>query len=267
MAAATRTLVPMDDAARIVTGAEYVRAITARASDRRYRRAFQSLALRLTAPGEALFDFGSGPGIDARLYAEQGRSVSAYDIDPHMSEYLTSHCRDFIMSGTVRLQQGNYREFLSSAAPPAAWRAELITANFAPLNLIDDLNELFAKFAALTTPTGAVLASVLSPYFAGDLRYPWWWRNAAGLLRHGRYAVPGAQALIWRRRLADYARECAPYFHLEKVFAGTDSRPCTRPVWLQLTTCRFMFLLFGKPGRTHDSSAPQDGQSCATRPS
>jgi SAM-dependent methyltransferase len=255
----------MDDAARIVAGAEYVRAITARASDRRYRRTFQSLALRLTAPGEALFDFGSGPGIDARFYAEHGRRVSAYDIDPRMSEYLTSHCRDFIMAGTVRLQQGSYGEFLASAAPPEAWRAELITANFAPLNLIDDLRGLFAKFAALTSPTGAVLASVLSPYFAGDLRYPWWWRNAAGLLRHGRYAVPGAQALIWRRRLADYTRECAPYFHLEKVFAGTDSRACTRPVWLHLTTCRFMFLLFSKPGRTHDPCATQDGQPRATR--
>jgi SAM-dependent methyltransferase len=255
----------MDDAARIVAGAEYVRAITAKASDRRYRRAFQSLALRLTAPGEALFDFGSGPGIDARLYAEHRRRVWAYDIDPHMSEYLTSHCHDFIVAGSVRLQQRSYREFLSSAAPPEAWRAELITANFAPLNLIDDLNELFAKFAALTTPAGAVLASVLSPYFAGDLRYPWWWRNAAGLLSHGRYAVPGAQALIWRRRLADYARECAPYFHLEKVYAGTDSRPCTRPVWLHLTTCRFAFLLFRKPGQRHDPRARQDGQSRSTR--
>jgi len=255
----------MDDAARIVAGAEYVRAITARASDRRYRRTFQSLALRLTAPGEALFDFGSGPGIDARFYAEHGRRVSAYDIDPRMSEYLTSHCRDFIMTGTVRLQQGSYGEFLASAAPPEAWRAELITANFAPLNLIDDLRGLFAKFAALTTPTGAVLASVLSPYFAGDLRYPWWWRNALGLLRHGRYAVPGAQALIWRRRLADYTRECAPYFHLEKVFAGTDSRACTRPVWLHLTTCRFMFLLFRKSDATQGRCAPHYVQPRATR--
>jgi SAM-dependent methyltransferase len=255
----------MDDAARIVAGAEYVRAITAKASDRRYRRAFQSLALRLTAPGEALFDFGSGPGIDARFYAEHGRRVSAYDIDPRMNEYLTGHCRDFIMTGSVRLQQGSYREFLSRAAPADVWCAALITANFAPLNLIDDLSELFAKFAALATPAGAVLASVLSPYFAGDLRYPWWWRNAAGLLRHGRYAVPGAQALIWRRRLADYARECAPYFHLEKVFAGTDSRPCTRPVCLQLTTCRFMFLLFRKTDRTHEPRATPDGHSASTR--
>src|SRR5262245_48025164 len=196
----------MHDAARIVTGAEYVAAISARPSDRRYRREFQSLALSLTAPGESLFDFGSGPGIDARIYAEQGRRVAAYDVDPHMSEYLAVHCRDFIATGAVSLQYGGYREFLASGPPAGGWRAELVTVNFAPLNLIDDLSALFAKFAALTTPTGAVLASVLSPYFAGDLRYGWWWRNAAGLLRDGRYAVPGAQAPIWRRRIVEYER-------------------------------------------------------------
>jgi len=42
---------------------------------------------------------------------------------------------------------------------------DLITSNFAPLNLIEDLPELFEKFHALTGPGGRVLASVLSPVF------------------------------------------------------------------------------------------------------
>jgi SAM-dependent methyltransferase len=250
----------VNEAGRIVTGAEYVGAINARASDRRYRREFQTLALRLTAPGEEVFDFGSGPGIDARFYAEHGRRVAAYDIDPHMSEYLAQHCRDFISSGAVRLQNGGYHDFLASAAPAEGGRAALVTANFAPLNLIDELSVLFAKFAALTTPTGAVLASLLSPYFVGDLRYGWWWRNTPRLLKHGHYAVPGAQALIWRRSLADCARQCVPYFHLEKIFAGTSSRSCNRAVLLHLTTCRFMFLLFRKPPDARSSGAMADAQ-------
>jgi len=238
----------MSDPGKVVAGAEYVRAITTKASDRRYRHAFQRLALRLTAPGEALFDFGSGPGIDARLYAEHGRRVFAYDIDTRMSEYLAGYCHDLIASGAVTLYDGGYREFLANTAPDANPRVQLITANFAPLNLIDDLSELFAKFDVLTTATGAVLASVLSPYFVGDLRYRWWWRNAGRLLRHGHYAVPGAQALIWRRRLADYVRICRPFFNLEEVFAGNDSgvRAAAAGAWLPLTTCRFMFLLFRK---------------------
>jgi SAM-dependent methyltransferase len=255
----------MSDAGRIVTGAEYVGAITATSSDRRYRREFQRLALRLTAPGEALFDFGSGPGIDARFYAEHGRRVTAYDVDPQMSEYLADHCRDLIAAGAVRLQEGGYAEFLASAAPAAGCHVALVTANFAPLNLIDDLRALFARLAALTSPTGAVLASVLSPYFAGDLRYGWWWRNLGALLRQGRYAVPGAQALIWRRSLAEYERQCAPYFHLKEVFAGTSARACARGVLLPLTTCRFMFLLFRKVDRTHEQCLALDSQPRATK--
>jgi hypothetical protein len=60
---------------------------------------------------------------------------------------------------------------------PVSRGADLVTSNFAPLNLIDALPELFAKFHALTAPNGRVLASVLSPNFLGDLKYRWWWQN------------------------------------------------------------------------------------------
>jgi SAM-dependent methyltransferase len=238
----------MTDRSKLHTGAEYVRAITARASDRRCREAFQRLALKLTPPGAALFDFGSGPGIDARFYAEHGHKVFAYDIDARMVEYMSGYCRDFIATGAVTLLGGGYREFLAGATPCEGSRVELVTSNFAPLSLVADLPELFAKFDALTSATGAVLASVLSPYFAGDLRCGWWWRNAGRLLRHGRYAVPGAQALIWRRRLTDYARHCGPFFTLEEVFPGNEVsvRAASRAAWIHLITCRFMFLLFRK---------------------
>jgi len=238
----------MNASSGIVAGGDYTRAITAHASDRRYRREFQALALKLTRPGTTLFDFGAGPGIDARFYAEHGRRVWTYDIDPRMCEYLADYCREFLASGAITPHGGGYREFLARAASVDGAPVELVTSNFAPLNLVDHLRELFAKFATLTTPDGVVLASVLSPYFAGDLCYGWWWRNAARLARHGRYAVPGAQALIWRRRLADFAAECGPYFRLEEVFPGTGTRVSAdaRTAGLRLFTCRFMFLLFRK---------------------
>jgi hypothetical protein len=103
-----------------------------------------------------------------------------------------------------------------------------------------------------------VLASVLSPYFLGDLKYRWWWRNLPRLVRDGRFSVPGSQALIVRRRLADFAAQSAPHFRLERVFRGLptySARPAeagagnrTRGAWLRVTTCRYMFLLFGKGG-------------------
>ena len=224
------------------SAAQYVRDITAQASDRRYRSAFQSLALRLAPPGGALFDFGSGPGLDARFYAEHGLKVTAFDTDPAMCDYLAGHCRDLLDSGVLTLQRGGYRDFLCGS--PANPAVALITANFAPLNLIEDLPALFARFATLAGPSGLVLASVLSPYFAGDLRYRWWWRNVARLLRERRYAVPGARSLIWRRRLADFDAQCTPHFQLAQVFSGSGTRVPRGGAWLRLSACRYMFLLF-----------------------
>ncbi|MGH8231324.1 MAG: class I SAM-dependent methyltransferase, partial [Steroidobacteraceae bacterium] len=167
----------------IVTGEEYFRSITARASDRRARAAFQDLVLRSAQPGARLFDFGAGPGIDARYYAERGLEVTAYDVDATMREFFAHHCREFIASGQVVLEQTGYAEFLAQRPGPAAAGFDLVTSNFAPLNLVPDLPALLAKLHALLRPDGLVLASVLSPYCLSDYRYGWAWRNAPRLWR------------------------------------------------------------------------------------
>jgi SAM-dependent methyltransferase len=248
---------PAGAARTIVTGAEYVRQIAANESDRRARSAFQTLATSIVPADGVLFDFGSGPGIDARFYAERGYTVAAYDVDPQMREFLSAHCRDFIEAGRVGLGGGDYRDFLACTSVCGMRDFDLVTSNFAPLNLIDDLQELFAKFHALTGPSGKVLASVLSPYFVGDLKYSWWWRNALRLWRDGHFFVQGAQARITRRRLADFAAQSAPYFKLQRVFRGlppsskrdadgVDVSGGARYAGLHMSRCRFMFLLFEK---------------------
>jgi SAM-dependent methyltransferase len=233
------------------TGARYVEVISALPSDRLARTAFRDLVLRIVRPGGALFDFGAGPGIDARFYAERGLRVGAYDVDPGMCDYFSIHCRELIQAGQIALHTGTYPDFLASETPGV----DLVTSNFAPLNLVEDLHGLFLKFHALTAPDGKVLVSVLSPYFVGDLRYRWWWSNCRRLWREGHFAVRGAQGPVVRRRLADFAAQSAPHFALTRVFPGIPSYRDGRAdgidmsrhgstAWLRLTTCRFMFLLF-----------------------
>ncbi len=242
---------------RLVVGGEYDRAISALESDRRARSAFQDLVLSIAPPGAALFDFGAGTGIDARVYAERGFTVGAYDVDPEMREYFAIRCRELIEAGRITLDAGSYPQFLACNAVNGGQRVSLITSNFAPLNLIADLKTLFEKFHALTLPDGKVLVSVLNPCFIGDLKYRWWWRNCMRLWRVGHYSVAGAQAAITRRRLADFARQGVPYFELTRVFrglprhrgrhdAGIDITLGGRYAWLRLATGRFMFLLFEK---------------------
>src|SRR6185437_13155659 len=144
-------------------GAQYVSQITAQEPDRSARAAFRHLVLDLAPSGAALFDFGAGPGMDARFFAERGFTIEAYDVDPRMREFFAEHCRDLMDSGRVRLDGRAYRDFLTRGPAESGRRADLVISNFAPLNLVDDLRGLFAAFHGLTGPAGKVLASVLNP--------------------------------------------------------------------------------------------------------
>lgn len=235
-------------------GAQYAHEIQQHESDRRAREAFQSLASRQVPPGGTIFDFGAGAGLDARFFAERGLCVRAYDSDPRMRCYLAETCRDLIDAGRILPETGEYSDFLARTSDLDP-RAELVIANFAPLDLIADLPALFAKLHALTVPGAALLASVLSPYFFGDLRYGWRWRGMIGQWRTGKLIAAGAGGDIIRRHLRLFAADCAPWFRLERVFrglpardpweaAGVDFTASPHTAWLHLTRCRFMFLLF-----------------------
>lgn len=236
-------------------GAEYVRAIQQNASDRLAREAFQSLVLSHVPPAGTIFDFGAGAGIDARFFAERGLRVRVYDNDPRMQRYLAESCRDLIAAGQIVPEAGDYAEFLGRAGGPGVPPADLVIANFAPLDLIADLTALFAKLHTLTVPGGSLLASVLSPYYLGDLRYGWRWRGMLEEWRTGRLFSPGAPGDVIRRRLPVFIADCVPWFRLERVFrglppcdateaAGMDVTQHSRTLWLRLTRCRYMFLLF-----------------------
>ena len=241
--------------ARAVTGAVYDGQLSQRRSDRTARAAFRELVVHLAPPGATLLDFGSGTGTDARFYAERGFRVQAYDVDPDMCDSFEANCRNEIEAGRITLLRGTYESFLKrdNSAPGGT---DLVASNFAPLNLLESLRDLFAAFYALTAPGGKVLASVLSPYFLGDLRYRWWWRNLPALVRDGRYSVAGAQGPIVRRGLADLAAQAEPFFVLERAYR--DSAPPTPQAarsswsarglgtWLPFATCRYMFLQFAR---------------------
>jgi hypothetical protein len=191
--------------------------------------------------------------MDARFFAERGFTVRGYDVDRQMCEFFRIECEEPMRAGRITLEDGSYQDFLARVGPDAPRRAQLIISNFAPLNLIADLRELFAKFHRLSAPDGRVLASVLNPYFLGDLKYHWWWSNLPALVRKGFYSVPGAQAPIFRHRLKHYAEQCGPHFTLQGVYRGLPASVgrqahqalnVSGSTWARLTTCRYMFLLF-----------------------
>jgi len=233
------------------TGEEDVDALTSLESDRRARQAFRDLVLRRAVPGGSILDFGAGCGGDAKFYAARGFKVVAYDVDPRICGSFARHCRPEIESGQIHLCQGGYREFVDVHGPTLRLQHEIavVTANFAPLSLIDDPHELFATLHALTQPRAEFLASVLNPYFIGDLRYAWWWGNRLTYWRQGHFCVAGAATNIFRRSLRNFAVLAAPYFTLEKVMRGLPGAAVAQirsSRGAALATSRYLFLLFAK---------------------
>lgn len=236
-------------------GAQYVKQMASQKSDLSTRAAFRDRVLSIAPPGATLFDFGAGPGVDARFFAERGFTVHAYDVDPRMREFFNEHCRDLMDSGGVALDGSTYKDFLIHQPAESQRRADVVISDFAPLNLVDDLRELFRKFHTLTTAKGKVLASVLSPWFIGDLRGRLWWRGAPRLWRDGELFLPGPQAPHYRRLLRHFRVVSAPHFRLSRVFRGMASSsdkqasgvdPSHSLAWLHATRCRYTFLLFEK---------------------
>jgi SAM-dependent methyltransferase len=233
----------------MITGKEYIEAITRLESDRRARAAFHDRVLNMTARGACIFDFGCGPGLDAKFYAQQGFRVVAYDVDPRMCATFAEYCAPEIESGQVELLQGDYRYFLDTLVPALRKRYEVavITANFAPLSMIADLPELFAGFHALASAGTRILASVLHPYFVGDMPYRWWWKARPLCWCRGYFCITHAAGAVFRRSADNFSAQAAPYFTLQAVVPGRPAAPQPRRASpLALATSRYMFLLFAR---------------------
>jgi SAM-dependent methyltransferase len=207
--------------------------------------------VRIATPASCIFDFGAGPGMDAKFYAERGLQVIAYDHDPRMCASFARRCQGEMEAGQISLYEGEYGEFLGRLAPALRqqYAVELVTCNFAPLNLIEDLTGLFHALHKLSAPRARILASVLNPWFVGDMRRSWWWAGRLTYLRCGRFTTVGPTGDVIRRSRADFALQAAPHFRLDMVLRGLPGRagPMVKSAgpW-SLANSRYMFLLFAK---------------------
>lgn len=206
-------------------GKAYHEFMLASPRDRKVRERFQHLALQVMPPRGTILDFGAGTGIDAKSYAAKGFKVLVHEPSEANLGCLREYCRQEIVDGKIRTTDMSATE-----------NVQMIVANFAVLNLIDDHRPLFAKFASLLAPRGFVLVSLLNPFFLSDVRYAWWRGNLGQLIAKGAYAVEGEFYPIYRFVPSVVARAARPDFSvLRRV-----------PAWLRLATSPYVFVLFQK---------------------
>jgi SAM-dependent methyltransferase len=203
------------------TGEQYHQFILTSPRDRVVRERFQKMVLGLLPKAADVLDFGAGTGIDAKDYAANGHQTFVYEPSAAMRDYLAQHCRDEIAQKAI-----------VTVSSPLTCRVQAVTANFAVLNHFDDHRQLFEELSQVVRPGGFVLASMLNPYYLGDVRYGWWRSNIMNLLRRGHYAI-ASESRIHRFAPRVVAQAAAPYFRLERLL----------PRGLGMATQLYMFLL------------------------
>ena len=185
-----------------LAGESYHRQITSTPDPVRVRARFQEQVVAMLAPGATVLDFGAGTGIDTRFLAERGHRLQAFEPDAAMVGYLRFHCADLITASSVSVVDD-----MASVDP-----VDMIIADFAVLNLVDDLPATLRRFHAALKPDGRVIASVLNPWAARDMQYGWWWRNVPSLIGRGTYEVGGASGAVRRVSASYLARTASPWF-------------------------------------------------------
>jgi len=138
--------------------------------DAAVRRAFHAFVSGGLAAGTRILDFGCGTGTDASWYADQGFRVLAFDNSPGMIGELRRGCAGAIARGQVEPWNDSYDAFL--AQPALRGEVDVVTANFAVVNLLPDLEAWFSVVGRALSPKGAVFLSALNPISLRDLRAP-----------------------------------------------------------------------------------------------
>jgi len=191
------------------------------------RRAFQTFVSAGLPAGSRILDFGCGTGTDASWYASRGHRVLAFDNSAGMIAALRIRCAGAIATAAIEPWSDTYPEFLRQLAARGDLRA--ITANFAVINLVPDLEGWFGAVRGALRPGAAVFLSALNPLSLRDRRAP------RRLLRAARFAfeagIPNPDALnphikYWPRAIARAARG----FRLDRVvgagiFLGAGRAP------------------------------------------
>jgi len=199
--------------------ARYDAEIDSAAGNVQLRDAFCRHVATHAGDGETIIDFGAGTGTDAAWYAARGHRVIAYDISPRMLSVLQSRCASEIERGSVAAVSGNLATLvhkLEHVDPVAA-----IAANFAVLNHIADLRPLLETLAPHLADDGVFVASLLNPFYRGDMSQGWWWRSVPSAAR-GAIRVDGA-VTTYRHFRSSVIRSAAPLFDLIEWRGGSTA--------------------------------------------
>ncbi len=181
------------------------------------RAVFCSLVETAAGPTGRILDFGCGTGTDAHWYAQRGHHVIAYDISSGMLDQLVAKCANDITNGRIVVADDRS----SGLAPTvrAGGPVDVIAANFAVLNHLDDLHAGLTELSSYLKPEGTLVASFINATNIRDMRTLWWWRAALRDLTAGNITVRGDVA-TYRYFMREVRRDARPTLRVTQITPG-----------------------------------------------
>lgn len=197
--------------------ADYDSLVDGRIDNVEMRLSFCERVVSVAGPGGVILDFGCGTGTDAAWYAARGHRVMAYDVSPGMVEVFRERCKNEIESGRITLTVGPLDAM--QRALEESGQVAAISANFAVLNHVRELKPVLQRLASHLLPEGALVASVLNPFYRRDMLRAWWWRSALRSPWTGVIQQDG-KVTSYRHFVGVIRKAAEPGFVLEEVRAA-----------------------------------------------
>jgi SAM-dependent methyltransferase len=201
------------------------------------RDAFRTRVSAIAGRGALILDFGCGTGTDAAWYVARGHRVIAYDLAPRMVDALRIRCQAEIEAGLITTLAGRIDVLVAALERVGA--VSVIAANFAVLSHVRDLGPLLQMLAPHLVADGALMVSVLNPFYRHDMRRTWWWRGALRSLWTGAIKLVG-DVTTYRHFTGTVRRAAAPAFVVTEIGAASGNG------WKNTVASNFLFLVLRK---------------------
>ena len=134
-----------------------------------------------------------------------------------MLDQLVAKCANDITNGRIVVADDRS----VGLAPTMRTRGpvDIIAANFAVLNHLDNLHAGLTELSGYLKPNGILIASFINPINIRDMRSLWWWRAALRDLTAGNITVRG-DVTTYRYFMREVRRAAQPALRVTQITPG-----------------------------------------------
>lgn len=201
------------------------------------RRAVRKVLLQTLRPGGRVLELGGGTGEDATFLASRGYEVLLTDPSPTMVSLAQSKLAPFYGRAEISAAE-EVEDFAARYVSAGGEQFDGAFSNFAPLNCVQDLDQVARGLARLLKPEAPALLVLFGTLCPGEIATELLRGRPGQALRRRKRGVVSARLagrefkIIYHRRAA-LQRAFQPWFVLEeRIGIGVAVPPSAAEPWI-----------------------------------